>query len=185
MKAPVWFLMNRVAAVIGGTGWHRAELIDQFVHRFFEWWLIGTRDNANWGLDMWDTINAYVRAGVEGGLVTFLLFLSILVIGFKRIGRAQMLTKDDPNNERLLFALGATLFSNAVAFLGIIYFDQSAIAWYLTLVLISVTTSFVLEAKKVEASPEVLLPLRHRTLKVNKQSAPATPVPTYRNRFNA
>jgi hypothetical protein len=134
---------------------------------------------------MWDTINAYVRAGVEGGLVTFLLFLSILVIGFKRIGRAQMLTKDDPNNECLLFALGATLFSNAVAFLGIIYFDQSAIAWYLTLVLISVTTSFVLEAKKVEALPEVLLPLRHRTLKVNKQSAPATPVPTYRNRFNA
>lgn len=185
MRAPVWFLMNRVAAVIGGTGWHRAELIDQFVHRFFEWWLIGTRDNANWGLDMWDTINAYVRAGVEGGLVTFLLFLSILVIGFKRIGRAQMLTKDDPNNECLLFALGATLFSNAVAFLGIIYFDQSAIAWYLTLVLISVTTSFVLEAKKVEALPEVLLPLRHRTLKVNKQSAPATPVPTYRNRFNA
>jgi hypothetical protein len=184
MKAPVWFLMNRVAAVIGGTGWHRAELIDQFVHRFFEWWLIGTRNNANWGLDMWDTINAYVRAGVEGGLVTFLLFLSILVIGFKRIGRAQMLTKGDPNNERLLFALGATLFSNTVAFLGIIYFDQSAIAWYLTLVLISVTTSFVLEAKKAEASPEIVHPLRHRAFKVNKQSDPSRPVPAYRNRFN-
>ena len=184
MKAPVWFLMNRVAAVIGGTGWHRAELIDQFVHRFFEWWLIGTRDNANWGLDMWDTINAYVRAGVEGGLVTFLLFLSILVIGFQRIGRAQMLTKDDPDDERLLFGLGATLFSNAVAFLGIIYFDQSAVAWYLTLVLISVTTSFVLEAKKVAATPEILVPPRPRALKVNKQPAPGRPVPTYRNRFN-
>lgn len=180
MKAPIWFLMNRVAGIIGGTGWHRAELIDQFVRRFFEWWLIGTRDNANWGLDMWDTINAYVRAGVEGGLITFLLFVSILVLGFKRIGRAQKLTIDDPNNERLLFGLGATLFSNAVAFLGIIYFDQSALAWYLTLVLISVTTSFVLSAQKVQATPEIPIPLRYRTLKVNKQSAPARPVPTYK-----
>jgi len=35
MKVPIWFLMNRIGAIIGGTGWHRAELIDQFVRRFF------------------------------------------------------------------------------------------------------------------------------------------------------
>lgn len=183
MKAPIWYLMNRISGIVGGTGWHRADLIDQFVRRFFEWWLIGTRDNANWGLDMWDAINGYVRAGVEGGLLTFSLFLALFIIGFRRIGLAMKASYGDPANERLLFCLGAALFGNAVAFLGIIYFDQSVIVWYLTVAMIAGTTAFVLNAAKAEEPIERLIPLRPGTRKVNKQHAPAEPVTTYRDRL--
>jgi hypothetical protein len=186
MKVPIWFLMNRIGAVIGGTGWHRAELIDQFVRRFFEWFLIGTRTNANWGLDMWDSINAYVRAGVEGGLITLIFFLSILIVGFKRIGRARKLSENekDSGKERLLFAMGAALFSNCVAFLGIIYFDQSAVAWYLTLVMISVMTALVLGENR-EAQPAIAVPLARRFAHLNTPKHPGSvsPVQQYSGRL--
>jgi hypothetical protein len=179
MKVPIWYLMNRIGGLIGGTGWHRAELVDQFVRRFFEWWLIGTRNNAKWGLDMWDSINGYVRAGVEGGLLTFLLFLSILIVGFKRIGRARK-QAEGTADERLMWALGATLFGNAVAFLGIIYFDQSAILWYLTLVIISASTALVLGDARKAAPVEIL---SARRLNPVKAPATAASVERYGNRF--
>ena len=70
MKAPVWYLLQRVGEATGGSGWHRAALIDMFIRRFGDWWLIGTRNNAYWGYDMWDAINGYVSAGLGGGLIT-------------------------------------------------------------------------------------------------------------------
>ena len=66
MKAPVWFLISRLSGFGGGTGWHRAALVDNFIRRFSDWWLIGTRNNADWGYYMWDVDNAYVAAGVGG-----------------------------------------------------------------------------------------------------------------------
>lgn len=137
MQAPVWFLLARLGFLLGGTGWHRAELIDQFVRHFSEWWLIGTQNNASWGLDMWDSINVYVNAGVEGGLITFIMFIALIVYAFKRIGAARVSAEGDLQNEHLAWAIGVALFSNTIAFLGIAYFDQSAIAWYALLVMIS------------------------------------------------
>ncbi len=51
MKAPVWYLIARLSDLVGGGGWHRAYLIDQFVTHFKEWWLIGTSVHAHWGPD--------------------------------------------------------------------------------------------------------------------------------------
>jgi hypothetical protein len=183
MKAPVWYLMNRVAGVVGGTGWHRADLIDQFVRRFSEWWLVGTRDNANWGLDMWDAINGFVRAGLEGGLLTFLMFLGLFIVGYSRLGKARAAKQDDPASERLYWALGCSLFSNTIGFLGIIYFDQSAIIWYLILVMISASTTWALEQQALKEPEVEFIPAVKRALPVNKPSAPERPVPTYRNRL--
>jgi hypothetical protein len=164
MKAPVWFLINRVSGFIGGTGWHRAELIDQFIWRFPEWALIGTQNNADWGLDMWDAINAYVRAGVEGGLLTFILFLSVIVMAYKRLGQARAIAEQlDPWNEFFLWSFAVSLFCNCIAFFGIIYFDQSAVAWYCLLVMISLMTSqYLLEPSSATelVSPAETRPFR-------------------------
>ena len=153
MKAPIWFLINRVGSLTGGTSWHRSELIDQFVRRFSEWCLIGTQNNAKWGLDMWDAINAYVKAGVEGGLLTFVLFLSILVVAYKCIGRARGIAEEkNSRNEFFIWMLGVALFSNTVAFLGIIYFDQSVVAWYFLLAVISVASGLSIQKEQAAIS---------------------------------
>jgi hypothetical protein len=155
MQAPVWFLMARLGPILGGTGWHRAELVDQFVRHFGEWWLIGTQNNASWGIDMWDSINVYVNAGVEGGLITFILFIALIVYAFKRIGAARALAEGNPQDEHLTWAIGVSLFSNTVAFFGIAYFDQSAIAWYALLVMISAAMPLAAEVKEPENSLEL------------------------------
>lgn len=157
MKAPVWFLIARMSSLTGGTGWHRAELIDQFIRHFGEWWLIGTQNNANWGLDMWDSINAFVNAGVEGGLVTFVFFVSIFVYAYKRLGIARRLAENDPPDEHLMWALGCCLFSNTVAFFGITYFDQSVIVWYALLVMISVGTTCIIQKEESESEASYAL----------------------------
>jgi hypothetical protein len=154
MKAPVWFLINRVSGLTGGTGFHRSELIDQFIRHFWEWCLIGTTRNAYWGLDMWDSINAFVNTGLEGGLITFILFISLLTYAYKRIGMATKLAAEDRRNARLIWALGATLFANTVAFFGITYFDQSAVAWYAVLVMISAATASLVDTRSAQTKIE-------------------------------
>ena len=145
MKSPVWFLIAHAGAALGGTGWHRSMLIDNFVRRFAEWWLIGTQNNADWGYNMWDAVNAYVGAGQTGGLVTFVLFLSLFVYGYKKIGLSRRRVEKGGSDARLVWAIGAALFANTVAFFGIVYFDQSMLAWYGLLAMISATATFVPE----------------------------------------
>lgn len=142
MKAPVWFVLAHAGSVFGGSGYHRATLMDTFAKHFGEWWLIGTRNNANWGFDMWDVDNAFVAAGVSGGLITFLAFIAVLVYAYKRIGKSRRLTGLCRGDEHLVWALGACLFANTVGYFGIVYFDQSNILWYTLLAMISATAVF-------------------------------------------
>lgn len=155
MKAPVWFLIDRVGGVLGGSGWHRAELIDHSVRHFGEWWLIGTKNNAYWGYDMWDSINAYINAGIEGGLITLVLFVSLFIYGYKSIGATRKLAESDRRVCRPIWAVGATLFANTVGFFGITYFDQSIIAWYALLAMIAALASFVASTRPAQPELEI------------------------------
>jgi hypothetical protein len=151
MKAPVWFLVARVGGSLGGSGYHRAMLIDSFIHHFYQWWLVGTQNNPSWGYDMWDVDNAYVAAGVGGGLITFSLFIAVMVYAFKRVGRSRKLARKSRQNERLVWAIGASLFANAVGFFGIVYFDQSILAWYCVLAMVSASAALVADGKQPPA----------------------------------
>jgi hypothetical protein len=151
MKSPIWFLLSRAGSIFGGSGYHRATLIDTFVRHFGEWWLIGTRDNATWGYDMWDVDNAYVAAGVGGGLITFIAFVAILVYAYKKVGKSRKLTGLSRNNEHLVWAIGACLFANTIGFIGIVYFDQSVIVWYSLLAMVSAAAVFNSPEKNVPA----------------------------------
>jgi hypothetical protein len=142
MKVPVWFLMSKASAVLGGSGWHRALLIDNFVHNFGDWWLVGTRSNADWGWDMWDVDNAFVAAGQGGGLVTFILYLAIFVYAYKFIGAARKRAELVARDARLMWALGSALFATTVAFFGITFFDQSFLLWYGLLSMIAAAATY-------------------------------------------
>jgi hypothetical protein len=151
MSSPIWFLMTRASGVLGGTGWHRAMLVDNFVRHFSEWWLIGTRHNANWGWSMWDVDNAYVGAGVFGGVLSLALFIAMLVYAFKLIGKTRRRAENDPTL-KLIWVLGASLFANVVAYFGIVYFDQAIVGWYALLAMIAIVPSFAAKREKLQES---------------------------------
>jgi hypothetical protein len=135
MQAPVWFLIEHMDVTGSSSGYQRAELVNEFITHFFNWWLIGTRTNGTWGLAMFDTSNWYVSQGESGGLLTFILFIVLIVRAFSRVGKARRATAGS-KSEWLMWLLGASLFANVVAFFGISYWDQTEVIWFTLLALI-------------------------------------------------
>jgi hypothetical protein len=150
MKAPVWNLIARVDVIGGSSGEHRYELVNQFILHFSDWWLIGTRSNGDWGWDMWDTCNQYVAVGEAAGLVPFVLLLTVIVYGFKFLGRARKAPGIYRNQALFLWSLSVGIFANVVAFFGISYFDQTIVAWY-ALLAVSIAMTNACEKKSVLA----------------------------------
>jgi len=140
MKAPIWYLMARVDFAGGSSGWERAFLIDTFTKHLGDWWLIGTHDNVNWGWDMWDQCNQYVSEGETGGLVALGCVIAMIVICFKKIGNARKVFEGNHKKEWLCWLMGAVMFAQVMAFMGVDYFDQSKFCWFLLLVIIPVST---------------------------------------------
>jgi hypothetical protein len=159
MKAPVWFLIDRIELVGGSSGYHRAMLVDQFIRNFGDWWLLGTNANQNWGDHMWDTSNAYVEEGQTGGLLSLVLFIAMISRCFGKIGTARKSVEGaDPGKEWFLWFLGAALFAHTIAFFGISYFDQTRVAWFATLAIVSAATASILDAKSLSPQPQVAMP---------------------------
>jgi hypothetical protein len=129
MKGPVWSLIEKIDISGGSSSWHRYMLIDMCIRHFADWWLVGIKDTSVWGWDMWDTANQYVSICEASGLVPFLLFMAMLIYGFKYLGRARLATKDK-KEQMFIWSISAALFANAVAFFGISYFDQTMVGWY-------------------------------------------------------
>jgi hypothetical protein len=146
MKAPVWYLFDRLSGIFGGGGWHRSYLIDQTVKHFDEWWLFGTTYTAHWGPggeviaadpNNMDITNHYVAEGVKGGVLRLGLFLLLIVKCFKSVGRQLRVEESNPRAGFLVWALGVALFAHCVAFFSITYFDQTILMWYWLLAVIT------------------------------------------------
>jgi hypothetical protein len=169
MNAPVWYLFARLSAMTGGTGWHRAFVIDQAVSHFNEWWLFGTTYTAHWGPggevttgdpNMMDITNHYVVQGVSGGLLKLLLFVAIIIASFKTIGR-ELDAKTGESAACLLFwAMGVSLLAHCLSFMSTTYFDQIVVVWYWLLAAICcigcTTRSEGLQTELESSGPTVL-----------------------------
>jgi hypothetical protein len=138
MKAPVWHLIARIDVSGQASSYHRFMLLDQCIRHFSDWWLVGVKSTFEWGWDMWDTANQYVSICEYSGLLSFILFLAIITYGFNYFGKARR-AAGGKLQERFLWALGAALFANVVAFMGIAYIDQTQVVWYGLLAAITAT----------------------------------------------
>lgn len=151
MKAPFWFIIAHIDLTGGSSGYHRAELVDQFIRHFSNWWLIGTKDAGTWAYDLWDQQNQYVGVGEGGGLIALVFFIAMISRSFGKIGRARK-SVEGSKKEWFVWLLGAALFANLVAFFGVNYFDQIKIAWFALLAMICATSASIMEAQKSKAT---------------------------------
>lgn len=140
MTSPVWHLIFDIDVTGSSSSYHRYMLVDECVRHFWSWALVGTKDWGTWGWMMWDLSNQYVATADTAGLIPLISLLAILVIGFKYLGKARSAAENDKKQELFIWALAASLFANLVAFFGISYFDQTIVAWYALLAMISAVT---------------------------------------------
>jgi hypothetical protein len=163
MKSNVWWIIQHMDVVGGSSGWHRAELINDFVTHFFDWWLIGTSANASWGHMTWDLCNQYVAEGEVGGLATFIAFISMICICFKWAGNSRKAAAGNRKEEWFFWILGAALFSHVIAYFGISYFDQTRYSWFALLAIITAATYPVRRVEPArQEEPSVAAPIVQR-----------------------
>ncbi|MGH7996969.1 MAG: hypothetical protein ACREFX_11515 [Opitutaceae bacterium] len=145
MKAPIWFIFDRMGDITGGDGWHRSELIDQAVRTIGHWWLWGMdiSRTADWfayqlGTGVADICDMYVALGLQAGVLAIALFVTMLVVAFKQVGRALAAAREDalgrpPGMECFLWGLGVMLAGHIFNWFAITYFDQTYVIWSLQL----------------------------------------------------
>ncbi|MBZ5586398.1 MAG: hypothetical protein LAQ30_30265, partial [Acidobacteriia bacterium] len=130
MKAPIFYIIAKVDFV-GGHGWDRAFLVDQFVQHLSDWWLVGTDQNGTWSHGTWDRCNQYVAEAASGGVITLGLFIALISRGFGIAGRARK--RSSGKQAWLAWCIGSALFAHVVAFQGVSYWDQMKVPWLLFL----------------------------------------------------
>jgi len=135
MEAPVWHLIARVSAVGGSTGWHRFHLIDRTIANFMEWAPLGTRSTVHWGYGLQDVTNQYILEGVRGGIWGMALFVAVIVLAFRAVGRALATEPDRTGLFWIKWAVGASLFTHCMCFIGVSYFGQTTVSWFLSVAL--------------------------------------------------
>jgi len=78
-----------------------------------------------------------VRVGVDGGLITLVLFLAVIVKSYKLVGRLVIDMQGSPPARKAVWALGAAFTGHLAAFFGVNYWDQNVVPWYLLLAMIA------------------------------------------------
>lgn len=149
MKAPVWALIARIDLTGSSSGNHRYMLVDNCIRHFGDWWLLGVKNYNTWGWDMWDLSNQYVAYALTGGMATLVFFIAIISRSFGRLGAARRFLAHDGRHEWLRWCLGAALFAHVVAYFGIGYFDQTQVAWFALLAMISAASSDIVRRPAV------------------------------------
>jgi hypothetical protein len=162
MNAPVWYLIAKISDVVGGGGWHRSWLIQQFLTHINQWCWVGTSYTANWAPggevifnnpNMMDITNQYVAQGIHGGILGLGFFVAMIVAGFKTVGRA-VRNEVNPSVDRMLvWALGVSLASHCAAFISVSYFDQIQVFWFWLLAVIAGVPVWAHQELAEEPSP--------------------------------
>jgi hypothetical protein len=141
MNKPVWHLLARVDVVTGSTGWHRYKLIDAAIEHADEWFISGSnRGSAHWGYGLHDITNDYVVQAMQGGIVQLVLFVTLIVLGYRTVGRLWRSVAGDREKLWLAWGLGVCLFTHSLNFIAVTYFGQIILMWYLLLAIIGSLT---------------------------------------------
>lgn len=146
MKAPVWFIIDRLSDLLGsGDGWYRSALIDAAIRHFNEWWLVGTGYTAHWmptGIRgnpfSADIVNEFVNQAIRGGLLAVILFVWLLSMCFAAAGTFVRNDHHSRGDRMVAWSIGCAMLAHVASFFSVAYFDQIIIVWYLTIGMLAV-----------------------------------------------
>jgi len=156
MNAPVWFIFDRISGYIGGDGWHRSNLIDKFVQYFTDWCFVGMpmEKTINWAATVTesgyvDVTNYYISVGINGGLVSLIIYIIMLTTCFKLVGLGlnsiRVNVPKENGFEPLLWGLGSTVLAHVVNISAVQYYDQSYVIWYLHMAIAVTLSNYFLQ----------------------------------------
>ncbi len=99
--------------------------------------------SAHWGYLTVDMTNLYIVQGLHGGVGLMALFILIITVGFRDVGRMVRFFETDRAKKFTGWALGVCLFIHVMNFIGVSYFGQINMIWYMLLASIASLGSLV------------------------------------------
>jgi len=175
MNAPIWHLLARVNIIGGSTGWHRYFLIDQAVSHFREWMVMGSKTTDHWGFGLGDVTNQYILEGVRGGMITLIFFVLMMYVVMKKLLEAS-LSGTGRTQRGTAWALFAMMAAHAVGFIGVSYFGQISILWYLTLAAAALFADTTAVAGRQLAPASLNVGTNQCTPQYHRPPVPGTPL---------
>jgi hypothetical protein len=166
MKAPIWYLPAKASGLTGGDGWHRSYLMDVSFQHFDNWWLAGMpidQTNGWFPYDLAatggaDITNQFLSFGLTAGVAAMILFFVMLYLAFRHLGKAMAIVRSHYNgadrHEFLLWGLGAMLVAHIFNWLGITYFDQTYVIWFMQLAAITSLSEECIHSATIEVLDE-------------------------------
>jgi hypothetical protein len=129
-----YHVMASYANPIGGSGWHRAKLIDLAIENFNEWWLMGYGGlDPGWGSRLgmtWTDITShYISVGVFYGVWGVIGLVGMMLTAVLLLIRAHNRAKD-PTFKSWCWAFGSLLTVLAISFTSCTLFDQTRTHFY-------------------------------------------------------
>lgn len=95
-----YHVIAEYADPVGGSGWHRARLIDCAIKYFDQWYLVGYGgEDPGWGQDLGgfantDVTNEFIIAGVRYGILGVVAFCWVLVAAMRLLIRQHNTTRN-------------------------------------------------------------------------------------------
>jgi len=126
---PFYHVIVSYADPLGGTGWHRAKLIDLAIEHFNEWWFLGYgAQDPGWGsalgMVQTDITNHYIVTGVKYGLLGVITLCGILAVSARTLVQLHKSVKF-PLLVSLYWALGAIVVTLVISFNSFTPFGQA------------------------------------------------------------
>jgi hypothetical protein len=134
---PFYHVIASYANPLGGSGWHRAKLIDCAVEHFGEWWLIGYGDkDPGWGPSLGmaatDVTNEFILNGVRYGILGIVVLCGVLATALRSLFYAHRKAQN-PEIQSLCWSLGSILVSVIVTWMSVSFFGQISTLFYCVL----------------------------------------------------
>ncbi len=141
---PFYHVLASAANPLGGSGWHRAKLIDLAIEHFNEWWAIGYGDkDPGWGPQLGmphtDVTNEFILNGTKYGILGIIVLLLVLAEAYRSIFSAFQKVQRPPDKS-LCWAFGSLLFAVTVTWMSVSFFGQLSNLFYCVLGMIGSLT---------------------------------------------
>lgn len=133
----VHYVLASYGNFAGGSGSHRAKLIDLAVEHFGEWWELGYRgQDPGWGprlgMGHTDVTNMFILNGVEYGILGVIVLCAVFVVGLRIVIRLHN-SSDDPQLKSLAWVLGTWFVVMIAGFLSVSFSGQTETLFYVIL----------------------------------------------------
>lgn len=144
---PFYHVIASYSNPIGGSGYHRAKLIDCAIEHFNEWYLKGYGGkDPGWGESLGmghtDVTNEFILAGVQYGLVGMIVLSGVLTVAIRTSVHLHNSSKD-PRLRSLAWALGSTVAVAILMFTSVSLAGQIIPIFYCILGIIGSSSNLI------------------------------------------